>query len=237
MVDEAQVAIVTGAGGNVGRAVVRRLLADGVRLVAIERKSTAIEADLTAAGAKASDHLLLSGVDLLDAEACASAVQRALARFGRIDGVAHTVGGFAMGAIDAAAPDLFMRMFQVNVLSALNIFAAALPALRRQGGGAFVAVAATAALRGDKGMAAYAAAKSGLLRLVESLAEEGKADGVRANAVLPSVIDTPQNRAAIPNARPETWARPEEVAEAIAFLLSGRASGVTGAALAVPGRT
>jgi NAD(P)-dependent dehydrogenase (short-subunit alcohol dehydrogenase family) len=114
---------------------------------------------------------------------------------------------------------------------------AELPHLRAAGGGAIVAIGAGAALRAPSGMAAYAASKAAVLRLVESTADETKREKIRVNAVLPGTIDTPQNRAAMPDADPSHWTTPREVAETIAFLLSDAASGITGAAVPVPGRS
>ncbi len=140
-----------------------------------------------------------------------------------------------MAPVAESAPDLWERMLRTNVLSVATVFSAALPHLRGAGGGSLVAIAAGAALRASAGMAAYAASKAGVLRLMESLAEEVKVDRIRVNAVLPGTIDTPQNRGAMPGADPSHWVTPTQVAEILAFLLSDAATGVTGQALGVPG--
>jgi NAD(P)-dependent dehydrogenase (short-subunit alcohol dehydrogenase family) len=127
-------------------------------------------------------------------------------------------------------------MFRLNLLTTANVFGAAIARMRTAGQGSLVAIGAMAALRSPAGLAAYAASKSGVLRLVESYAEELKAEGIRVNAVLPGIIDTPQNRAAMPGADTTTWVQPAQLAEAIAFLLSGAASGITGTLLPVTGR-
>lgn len=227
--------IITGAAGNVGRALARVLAEHGACVVAVGQNETAL-ADTIQSIARPQEHLVLANVDVSHAADCAFAVAEALRRFGRLDGVAHTVGGFATAPVAGDQAELFERMFRLNAGTAFNIFAAALPVLRARRRGSLVAIAAGAGLRASAGMAAYGASKAAVLRLVESIADEAKSEGVRANAVAPGTIDTPQNRAAMPEADFGAWVRAEEVAEAIAFLLSDRASGVTGACLSVIGR-
>jgi len=223
--------VVTGAAGNVGAALTALLTARGHRVAAIDRS----HAGLTARHGEAGAALRVAVSDLSDPAATQAAVAEIVAALGRIDGVAATVGGFAMAPLADSGPALWEQMLRINVLTTVNIFAAALPHLRASGGGSLVAISAGAALRAPGGMAAYAAAKSGVLRLVESLADEAKADRIRVNAVLPGTIDTPQNRAAMPEADPSRWVTPAQVAEVLAFLLSDAAAGITGAALGVPG--
>jgi NAD(P)-dependent dehydrogenase (short-subunit alcohol dehydrogenase family) len=218
--------LVTGASGNLGRATVAALAARGARVAAADR----------ATPEALHGALALAPVDLGDPASCARMVAEAETAFGALDGVAHTVGGFAMAPAETGDADLWERMMRLNLLTTVNVFRAALPALRRRGG-ALVAVSAAAALRAPAQLGAYAAAKAGVLRLVEAFADEVKAEGVRVNAVLPGTMDTPQNRAAMPEADPALWLRPEEVAAAIAFLIGPAASGVTGVALPVTGRT
>lgn len=235
MADKDAVVLVTGAAGNVGRAVVARLAAGGGQVAALDRVGQPLQAVLDALPDPAR-HLAIAGTDLLDPAACEAAIGRIVARYGRLDGVAHTVGGFAMAPLAEAGPAQWEQMFQVNLLSTLNLYRAAVATMRPAGRGSLVAIGAMAGIKAPAGMAAYAAAKGGVLRLTESLAEELKAEGIRVNAVLPGTIDTPQNRAAMPEAEPSRWVRPEEVAAAIGFLLSQAASGVTGALLPVTGR-
>jgi NAD(P)-dependent dehydrogenase (short-subunit alcohol dehydrogenase family) len=226
-----KVFVVTGAAGNVGAALTALLTARGHRVAAIDRSHEG----LTARHGESGAALKLAVTDLSDPAATRAAVAEVAAKLGRIDGVAATVGGFATGSVAESGPALWEQMLRINLLTVLNTFAAALPHLRSAGGGSLVAIAAGAALRAPGGMAAYAASKSAVLRLVESLAEEAKGDRIRVNAVLPGTIDTPQNRAAMPNADPRHWVTPTQVAEVLAFLLSDAASGITGAALGVPG--
>jgi NAD(P)-dependent dehydrogenase (short-subunit alcohol dehydrogenase family) len=230
-----RVIVVTGATGNVGAAVLEAVAARGARIVAVDRQPERLRMAIAPLGA-AAEILPVAVEDLADAAECEAMAQRALDRFGRIDGLAHTVGAFAAAPLPDAAPDLWERMFRLNLLTTLGAFRAVLPAMRSVGRGSLVAIGAGAALRAPAGLAAYAASKSALLRLVESAAEELKSEGVRVNAVLPGTVDTPQNRAAMPGADHAAWATPQEVAEAIAFLLSDAAGGITGASLPVTGR-
>jgi len=227
----ADTALVTGAAGNLGRAVAIALAAAGWRLALLDRDEAALA--MLAAALPGEGHIVLAGVDLTDAAACTAAV-------GDIGdtlvGVVHTVGGFAAGAIAEGGLAKFEPMFRLNLLTTANLFAAALTPMRAARRGSLVAIGAMAALRAPSGLAAYAAAKSGVLRLVEATADEVKSEGIRVNALLPGTIDTPQNRAAMPDADTTRWVAPAQVAEAAMFLLSPAASGVTGALLPVTGR-
>lgn len=233
--DDRPVILVTGAAGNLGRATLTCLARQGARLVAVDRMGDAT-ALLGAGVAEPSEHLALPGLDLLDAAACEARIAQVLARFGRLDGVAHTVGGFAIQPIADSSPAAWEAMFRINLLTTLNIFRASIAGMRPAGRGALCAVGALAALKAPGEMGAYAAAKSAVLRLVESYAEELRGTGLRVNAVLPGTIDTPQNRAAMPGADPSAWVQPAEIAEVIAFLLSPAAGAITGALLPVTGR-
>ncbi len=218
-----------------GRAVLRSLSATGARIAALDSNAEDL-ARVLAANGGGTEHLALAGYDLRDPARCEAAVTAAIAHFGRIDGVVHTVGGFAAAPAVDGDSALWRGMFELNVLTTLNLFRAALPPMVVAGRGSLVAIGAGAALRAPAGLAAYAAAKSGVHRLVESFADELKGKGVRVNAVLPSIIDTPQNRAAMPDADPKAWVTVDEIAAAIGYLLSDAASGVTGALLPVSGR-
>lgn len=224
---QTKVFVVTGATGNVGSALIALLAAQGHGTVALIRPGE------TQPGAT----LALAAEDLSDAACAEAVVAKAASMMGRVDGLANTVGGFAMAPLGESAPTLWQKMFAINVLTTLNMTRAVLPHLRTRGGGSIVAIGAGAAVRAPSGMAAYAASKAAVLRLVESTADECRHERIRVNAVLPGTIDTPQNRAAMPDADASLWTTPQEVAEVIAFLLSDAASGITGAAVPVPGRS
>lgn len=224
--------IVTGAAGNAGSALARLLAERGARIAAVDSLKERLDATV-AALPNSGAHLALSGTDLTDPAVCAAMVQTVIAAFGRIDGVGTTVGGFAMAPIDDAGPEQWDLMFDLNVRTTWNLYRAVVPAMRAQGGGSLVGIGSAAGLRGTGQMAAYSASKSAVMRLTESLADELRGDRIRVNAVLPTTIDTPQNRAAMPGADTSRWVKPSEVAEAIAFLLSDAASGISGVLLPV----
>ena len=231
-----KVVIVTGATGNVGAALLAVLAASGARLVAVDRDESRVRQHL--AGLPTGDaHRAVAVADLAAPGAFDAVIAQTTQAYGRIDGLATTVGAFDMAPIGAAGPELWDRMLRLNLFTALNAIRAVIPPMRAARGGSIVAIGAGAALKAPAQLAAYAASKSALLKLVESAADELKAEGVRVNAVLPGTIDTPPNRQAMPDADPARWVTPTEVANVIAFLLSDRASGVTGAFVPAPGRS
>jgi NAD(P)-dependent dehydrogenase (short-subunit alcohol dehydrogenase family) len=226
-----KVIIVTGAAGNVGSALTKLLASRGAHVVAVDTVRDRL--DTVVGSLEGSRHLALSEYDLTGSAASAALIARVLSTYGRLDGVGTTVGGFAMAKLADAGLDQWDAMFTLNVKTTWNIYRAAVPAMREAGGGALCGIGSAAGLRGSAQMAAYSATKSAVMRLTESLADELRGDRIRVNAILPTTIDTPQNRAAMPAADTSRWVKPSEVAEAIAFLLSDAASGVTGALLPV----
>lgn len=230
-----RVVMVTGAAGNLGSAVARAFRTAGARLILVDRAPDRLPAlfpDL----ADDPAHYLATAVDLTDADAAGGMVERALARMGRIDVLVHTVGGYQGGRpVHETPPETWQALFDLNVRTALTVTRAVVPVMVAQGAGRILYVAAKAALEGGKHNAAYSAAKSALLRMMESLAAELRGTGVTVNCVLPSTIDTPQNRAAMPKADPTRWVPPEAVADVILFLASDAARAVHGAAIPVYG--
>lgn len=219
--------IVTGAAGVLGQAVVSHLAAAGDRVLAI---------DLAAAMPDRGQVGFAGGVDLAAPAALASATARLLGDTDGLDGLANIAGGFLWESAGEGDVESWDRMYRTNLRTAVACCQAALPLLRRRRG-AIVNVGAQATLRAGPGMGAYAASKSGVARLTESLAEEEKARGVRVNAVLPTIIDTPANRRDMPDADPSLWVKPEALAAVVAFLLSPAAAAVTGAGIAVAGQS
>lgn len=229
-----KVVIVTGAAGNLGRAVLASLSAKGARLVAVDRETGALTQALEAAGG--AGHVPMAGVDLLSAAACADMAKGALDAFGRIDGLVHTVGGFAAGAIDQADAAQFESMFRLNVLTTVNVFGAVASPMRAARAGCIVALGAGAGVKAPAGLAAYAASKAAVHRIVESYAEELKSHGVRVNALLPSTLDTALNRQSMPGADHSAWVSLDNLAQTIAFVLSDAGRDLTGALIPITGR-
>jgi len=230
-----KVVAVGGATGNLGTACVEAARKAGAKVAALGRSKDALERHFPAAAGD-SGLALIGSVDLADPASAETAIAAILKRFGRLDAVLNTVGGFDMGGIAEHGTGLWEKLQTMNCGTALNLTRAAVPALRRGGGGAIVHVGALTALSAPAGLGAYAASKASLHRLVEAAAAELRDDGIRVNAVLPGTIDTPQNRAAMPDADISGWVSPAAIADAMLMLAGGTARAVTGALVPVTGR-
>ncbi len=212
--------LVAGGTGALGSAVVAELLAAGYDVVAVDRRGEAQGAHTVHA-------------DLLDPDGAREAVDAVE----DLAGVVNLVGGFAMGPkVGEAELADFQRMLSLNLVPAFNLAHAALPRLADAGGGAFVCVSAKAALEPFAGAAGYVTAKAGVLALVRALDAEYRDAGVRANAILPSIIDTPANREAMPDADTSAWVAPKQIARVVRFLVSGDSAVTSGAGVPVYGR-
>ena len=215
--------LVTGAAGVLGQAVITTLAAHGEAVIAV---------DLAPTIPQVGQRLSFGGIDLADPAAGAALI----AQVGEpVTGLVNVAGGFLWETVAEGGWASWERMYRINVQTAFEASRLALPALRSTRG-AIVNVSAAATARAGAGMGAYTAAKSAVSRLTEALAAEELANGVRVNAVMPSVIDTPANRRDMPDADHSRWVTPTEIAEVVAFLLSPAASGVTGALVPVVGR-
>lgn len=224
---------ITGGFGNLGMASAQFLAARGARVALIGRGAAPGDGTWPATLAQA---VRIGGVDLVDAGAANTALKAASEALGGLDALVNIAGAFRWETIvdgDARTWDL---MFDLNVKTALNASKAALPHLLARGAGRIVTIGAGAGQKAELGMGAYGASKAGVARLTEALAEELKDRRVTVNAILPSIIDTPQNRADMPDADFTRWVQPDEIAAVIAFLMSSDARAVTGAAIAVNGR-
>lgn len=225
--------LITGAAGALGRAVTAHFAARGARLALLDRDGDA----LTALVRELPDATALPlATNLLDAEAVAAAVDQTVDCYGGIETAVHLAGGFAMGeAVHETAAASWQRMLDLNVNTMLNSAAAVVPVMRAARHGYIVNVGAASALRGAAKMGAYIASKSALMRLTESMSAELREEGIHVNAVLPSIIDTPANRQAMPKADPTRWVAPEALAAVIGFLASNDARAIHGALIPVTG--
>jgi NAD(P)-dependent dehydrogenase (short-subunit alcohol dehydrogenase family) len=220
---QGRVMMVTGGHGALGSAVSAAAQAAGYTVVQVDLAPAPADAPPTSLG----------GVDVADPAAAARAVQTAVERFGGLDVLVNIAGGFAWATLQDGGPEVWTRMFHVNVATAATMTAAALPRLLERPGARIVNIGATAAAKAAAGMGAYAAAKSGVARLTESLAEELKDRDITVNAVLPSTLDTPANRASVPDADTSDWVKPQALAEVILFLASPAARSLSGALIPV----
>jgi NAD(P)-dependent dehydrogenase (short-subunit alcohol dehydrogenase family) len=232
-----RVVIVTGAAGNLGQAVARAFEAAGAKLVLVDRKPDRLP-QLFPELAGSVGHHLATSVDVTDKAAVQGMVAHVLERFQRIDVLANTVGGWRGGKPVHETPlDTLDFLLNLNARSVFITSSAVVPAMLEQGAGKIVNVAARAAMGAAKRSGAYAAAKSAVVRLTETMAAELKQDGINVNCVLPGTIDTPQNRQAMPKADHSRWVPPEAIADVMLFLASDAARAVSGAAIPVYGRS
>jgi len=232
-----KVFLVTGGAGNLGRAVTESFLARGDHVAVPFHGSDRPDA-LEPFKERFGDRLLEFGMDLTTDRGAGEAVRRVVEWAGSLNGVAHIMGGFRGGSSLAETPvEEWDRMMSLNLRSAFLVARAAIPALRSAGGGALVFVSSRAALAGRKERGAYAVSKAGLITLAETISEENREDGIRANAILPGVLDTEDNRRAMPDADHARWTSPEEIARVVAFLTSEGSAIVSGAAVKTYGRS
>ncbi len=226
-----KVVMVTGASGNLGSAAVQRFAADGARLVLVERDEVKLAELAREVGG------LPCAADVTDPDSVDALVRRVEADYGRIDVLAHTVGGFASGQpVHEAGLDVWDRMMNLNARSVYVMCGrVANHMVERQIAGSIVAIVAKPAYRGVARMAAYSASKAAAQRIIESMAAELGGLGITVNAISPGTIDTPQNRERSPNADFSKWLQPAEIADAIAFLVSSRS--INGHTLDMYGRS
>jgi NAD(P)-dependent dehydrogenase (short-subunit alcohol dehydrogenase family) len=221
-------ALVTGANGGLGTHVTKALLDAGFTVVGLAPKiqqSDFVHPNFTA---------LPAALDSL--AAAKKATDTVIARFGKIDVLAHLVGGFAGGQSVADTDDAtFQRMFDLNVNSAFHVLRAVLPHMRKARGGRIIAIGSRAAEDPGPTVGAYSASKAALVSLIRTVAIENKDAGITANVILPGTMDTPANRKAMPGADTSTWVKPASVASLIVWLAGDAGKDVTGAAIPVYG--
>ena len=224
--------VVTGGAGALGRAVVAAFEAQGARVAVIDVSDEV----MTAAFAERAAANLYLAADLTSRERCAHAVETIGRQFGRIDVLCNVAGGFLMGEpVHATSDKTWDFLFDLDARSVLNMVSAVVPVMLAGGGGKIVNVAARAGLEGQANMGAYTASKAAVLRITEAMAKELREQHINVNCVMPSLIDTPRNRADMPDADYSKWVAPADIASVISFLASDAARSVHGAAIPVDG--
>ncbi len=230
-----KIVLITGATGALGRTVARQFHQAGATL-ALCARDTALLSQLFADLALDPQHLLIDGIDLRQPDDCDRLARAVEGRFGRLDALVNTVGGFTAGPPVHETPlEDWVSMLDMNLRTAFLVSRAIAPILIRSGGGAIVHVSGRAGLAGFGGGAGYCAAKAGVIRLTESLSAELKEYGINVNCLLPGTIDTPSNRAARPDADFSRWVAPDALGEVMMFLCSPAARAIHGAAIPVYG--
>jgi NAD(P)-dependent dehydrogenase (short-subunit alcohol dehydrogenase family) len=225
--------VITGGFGALGRVVAETAASRGASVAVLDHPAEP-SGD---AAAHLEQALLIGGMDLTSLDSATQAMAEVKARFGRIDALLNIAGGFAWQVASEGGADVWDRMFAMNLKTTLNASLAALPHLLESDAGRIVNVGAQAAQKSAAGMGPYAASKAAVHRLTESMADELKLKGVTVNAVLPSTIDTPANRASMPQADFTRWVPPADIAEVMLFLASEESRAITGALVPVSGRT
>ncbi len=229
-----QTVMVTGASGNLGRAVSAAFAARGARLVLVDLHLESLEKAFGAENAQR----LFAPANLLDQEQVRAVVKTAGERIGKIDVLCNLAGGFRMGSpVHETADQDWNFLFDINARSMLHAVRAVVPAMLEAGGGKIINIGANSAQKGVARMGAYCAAKDAVIRLTEAMAAELRDNNINVNCVLPSIIDTPENRAAMPNADASRWVAPEALADVLVFLASDGARAIHGAAIPVTGRS
>lgn len=218
--------VLTGAAGALGRAVAQHFLDQGARLALLDHHAEKLAEVFP--GLDNSQHLLLA-CDVTSTASMAQVATQVLTAFQRVDTLVHIAGGFEMGppvhALERADWD---RMMNLNAWSFVAVGQAFVPSMIERKSGSIVAVTAATASRGQASMSAYCASKSALQRLVESMAAELSPSGIRVNSIAPTVLDTPANRQAMPDANPSGWVSTAVAAQTIAFLASPAAAALHG---------
>jgi len=233
---EGKVVLVTGAAGNLGTAVAEAFAARGARLALLDRSGDRLDA--VARTLALPGNAMLLPTDLTERKSVDEAVAAVVDRFGTLDVVANVAGGFTMGPPLHETPDEDLDfMLDLNVRSLFHVCRAAVPAMVNRGGGRIINVSARAAREGKARMGPYCASKAAVITLTETLAAEHRFDGINVNCILPGTIDTPQNRASMPDADHTRWVPPGALADVVVFLASHAARAISGAAIPVYGQS
>lgn len=224
--------MITGACGNLGRALARKFSLEGKNLILVDRHFY----DLVNVFGAVNEQCLLVPADLCSRDQVEKLLEMSLKKYASIDVLCNAAGGFSMGHSVHETPDEDWNfLFDINVRSMLQLARAVVPGMIGRSGGKVVNVGAYAALKGVARMGAYCAAKDAVIRLTESMSAELRQYNINVNCVLPSILDTPQNRLAMPDSDPSQWVSPDALADVVAFLASDGARAIHGAAIPVTG--
>lgn len=225
--------LVTGGTGGLGRGVVRTFLEAGARVHVPVFSRDELPPFQEALGDAADAVEIHGDADLTDPDTAARVVEEVRGRAGEpLRVLVHLAGGFAMAPVGDTDPDTWDRMLAMNATTTFHVARAAFESMKEGGGGRILTVSALPALdRGAAGMSAYGASKAAVLNLTQALAREGVEHGITANSILPSIIDTPGNREAMPDADTGHWLAPDDIGRVLAFLASDHAGIVNGAAI------
>ena len=227
-----RVVIVTGAAGALGKAVVSHFEKLGDRVAVLDYSDDL----LNTAFPDVTENKLLVTCDLTERVSCRMAVSLVRSIWSRVDVLCNVAGGFMMGeAVHETSDKIWNALFDLNTRSIIHMTAEVVPIMQEQGAGKIVNVSAKAALSGLANMGAYLASKSAVMRLTESMSQELRHKAINVNCILPGIIDTPRNRADMPEADHEKWVPPSELADVIGFLASDAATAVHGASIPVEG--
>jgi len=233
-----KVAIVTGAAGNLGRAVAEKYLAAGARLALLDHNADSLQEKYGEWVGHGRDEVMLVTGDLTDVDSVGQMVGKVTAGFGGIDFLANIAGGFRMGPLlqdtDLAS---WEHMLALNTRSVFLMCRAAIPIMLAGNGGRIINISARAAIQGKANMGPYCASKAAVITLTESIAAENRHRNILANAILPGTIDTPENRADMPDADFSHWVAPNALADVVVFLSSEASRAISGASIPVYGRS
>jgi len=227
--------IITGGAGGLGSAVTKEFLDAGAGVAVtyvVKEQWDELQAEISGA----SGRLISRHLDATDHADLQKAMATIHGQLGEVHGLVHLVGGFSYATVEATEPGILERMLSLNFRSTFLTCRAVIPLLRQAGSGKILCVSARAALKGTAGLSAYSASKAAVITLVQAMDDELRDENIQVNCVLPSIIDTPANREAMPDADPSRWVQPEQIARVLRFLASSDADVISGAAIPVYGR-
>lgn len=228
-----KVVVVTGAAGGLGVSIAAHFRKAGARLALVDYSQDLLNTAFPSCDEKSE---ILVTCDLTSRESTSAAFSNIVEKFGRIDVLANIAGGFTMGeAVHETSDKTWDFLFDLNTRSILNTAAVTVPVMLQQGGGKIINVSSVSSQKGLGRQGAYIASKSAVLRLTESMADELRAKNINVNCVMPSIIDTPNNRRSMPDADFEKWVKPEDLANVVGFLASDVSGAVHGAGIPVVG--